>query len=78
MFNIFKGTSNSFHFHKEIWEEMTADVRRANLTDKMVNERFSRIEKKLFTEQENIDFILGLVKDIVLTSERRGYKTTLE
>jgi len=51
--------------HKKIWEEMTEDVRRANRTDKMNNERFSRIEKKLFTEQENIDFLLGLVKDMV-------------
>ena len=64
MFNIFGRTEDS-HFHKEIWEEMTADVKRANRTDKMTNERFFRIEKKLFTEQENMDFLLGLVKDMM-------------
>ena len=64
MFNMFN-RGDTTHFHKEIWEEMTMDVKRANRTDKMVNERFSRIEKKLFTEQENIDFLLGLIKDVV-------------
>ncbi|KKL19305.1 hypothetical protein LCGC14_2466770 [marine sediment metagenome] len=64
MFNIFTRTENS-HSYKEIWEEMTADIKRTNRTDKMTNERFSRIEKKLFTEQENIDFLLELVKDMV-------------
>ena len=64
MFNIF-GRGDVTHSHKEIWEEMTTDVKRANRTDKMNNERFSRLEKKLFTEQENVDFLLGLVLGVV-------------
>ncbi len=48
-----------------IYEEMTETVKHVNKTDKMFNARCSRIEKKLFTEQENIDFLLGLVKDMV-------------
>ena len=63
MFNIF-GRAEDSHFHKEIWEEITAGVKRANRTDKMVNERLSRIEKKLFTGQGNRDFLLELVKDM--------------
>jgi hypothetical protein len=58
------GCAENSHFHKEIWEEMMTDTKRANRTDKMVNARFSRIEKKLFTEQENVDFLLELVKDM--------------
>ena len=64
MFNIFGRTEDS-HFHKEIWEEMTMSVKVANRQTKMVQAQFARIEKKLFTKQESVDFLLGLVKDMV-------------
>ncbi len=52
------------HFHKEIWEEMTADVKVRNRQAKMVQAQLARIEKKLFTELETIEFLVGLVKDM--------------
>ena len=64
MFNIFGDTENS-HFHKEIWEEMTTNVKIRNRQVKMVQAQLARIEKKLFTKQENIDFLLESVKDMV-------------
>ncbi len=64
MFNTFGDTENS-HSHKEIWEEMTMSIKIANRQTKMVQAQLSRIEKKLFTKQENTDFLLGLVKDMV-------------
>ena len=62
--NIFGRTEDS-HFHKEIWNEMTMSVKAANRQTKMVQAQLARIEKKLFTEQESRDFLLGLVRDMV-------------
>ncbi len=31
----------------------------------MVQAQFARIEKKLFTKQENFDFMLGLARDMI-------------
>jgi hypothetical protein len=55
--------------HKNIWEEMTTSVRVANQRDKMIQMQLARLEKKLFTKQENMDFLLGLVKDMVKEKE---------
>ena len=47
-----------------IYEEMTTNVKVNNRQMKMIQAQFTRIEKKLFTEQENRDFLLELVKDM--------------
>ena len=64
MFNIF-GRAKDSHFHKEIWEEMTTSIKINNRQMKMVQDQLARLEKKLFTEQENTDFLLGLARDMV-------------
>ena len=47
--------------HGLLAEDREYTIRRLDLIQKQL----SRIEAKLFTEQENIDFLLGLVKDMV-------------
>jgi len=44
---------------------MTAGVKVSNRQMKMIQAQLTRIEKKLFTEQENTDFLLGQAKDMV-------------
>ena len=55
---------------KEKEEEMgvKGTLKRYN-GDNMVQAQLARIEKKLFTERENRDFLLGLVKDMVADTQ---------
>lgn len=49
----------------EIYEEMTTNIEIANRQAKMVQAQLSRIERKLFTKQENFEFLLGLTRDML-------------
>ncbi len=47
--------------HKAIWDEMLTDIKARNRVTKMVQARLGRIERKLFTSEENRAFFMELV-----------------
>lgn len=50
--------------HKAIWDEMLTDIETRNRGMKMIQTQIGRIERKLFTDKENMAFLKELVEDM--------------
>ena len=50
--------------HKAIWEEMQSDIQARNRAMKMIQTQIGRIDRKLFTDKENMAFLKELVENM--------------